>query len=191
MAVKTISVDLADERIEQIAEIMGNKTCRKILAVIAEKEMSESEIAESLGIPLNTAGYNVKKLVSAGLLEKNKGFFWSVKGKKIERYSVSNKKIVISPRVGVKGVLPAVVVTGIIAVGIKLFQDLSNKYVATEGSSSASQELYAAAPLASDAARNGMEFASASSGGNIVLWFLFGALAALIIVLAFNWRKIW
>lgn len=191
MAVKTISVDLADERIEQIAEIMGNKTCRKILAVIAEKEMSESEIAESLGIPLNTAGYNVKKLVSAGLLEKNKGFFWSVKGKKIERYSVSNKKIVISPRVGVKGVLPAVVVTGIIAVGIKLFQDLSNKYVATEGSSSASQELYATAPLASDAARSGMEFASASSGGNIVLWFLFGALAALIIVLAFNWRKIW
>ncbi|MBI2631720.1 beta-propeller domain-containing protein [Candidatus Pacearchaeota archaeon] len=95
---KYLNVDLNDPRSAAIAEVMTNKTCKKILDLIAEKEMSESDISSLLNIPLNTVGYNIKKLLDAGLIEKCKNFFWSVKGKKIPTYKLSNKKIIISPR---------------------------------------------------------------------------------------------
>lgn len=95
---KYLNVDLNDPRSAAIAEVMTNKTCKKILELLAEKEMSESDIAAELEIPLNTVGYNIKKLLDAGLIEKTKNFFWSVKGKKIPTYRLSNKKIIISPR---------------------------------------------------------------------------------------------
>ena len=95
---------------------MSNKTCKKILGVLAEKEMSESEIASELGIALNTVGYNIKKLVSAGLIEKVGGFLWSVRGKRIHKYKLSNKKIVISPKVTMRAVVPIVVVLALLTV---------------------------------------------------------------------------
>lgn len=95
---KYLNVDLNDPRSAAIAEVMTNKTCKKILDLISERQMSESDIASELGIPLNTVGYNIKKLLDAELIEKTKNFFWSVKGKKISTYKLSNKKIIISPR---------------------------------------------------------------------------------------------
>lgn len=98
MSDKYINFDIEDPRASSIAEAMANKTCKKILSMLAEKEMSASEIASSLNIPLNTAGYNIDKLMKAGLIEEVKGFFWSVKGKRIPVYRISNKKILISPK---------------------------------------------------------------------------------------------
>ena len=95
---KYLNVDLYDPRSAAIAEVMTNKTCKKILELVTEKEMSESDIASSLNIPLNTVGYNIKKLLEAGLIEKSKVYFWSVKGKRIPTYRISNKKIIISPK---------------------------------------------------------------------------------------------
>ncbi|MEK6934179.1 MAG: beta-propeller domain-containing protein [Nanoarchaeota archaeon] len=95
---KYLNVDLNDPRSTAIAEVMTNKTCKKILELVTEKEMSESDIASSLNIPLNTVGYNIKKLLEAGLIEKSKVYFWSVKGKRIPTYRISNKKIIISPK---------------------------------------------------------------------------------------------
>ena len=95
---KYFNVDIDDPRAGAIAEVMSNKTAKKILSLIAEKELSESDIASELSLPLNTVGYNINKLLKAGLIEKSKTFFWSVKGKKIPTYKLSNKKIVISPK---------------------------------------------------------------------------------------------
>ncbi len=121
MAKKEINMDLDDPRAGKIAEVLSNKTCKKILGVLAENEMTESEVAAELGLPLNTVGYNVKKLVSAGLIEKIGGFLWSVKGKRIHKYKVSNKKIVISPRVNFNKILASligVLVVGLIAIAL-------------------------------------------------------------------------
>src|SRR3989338_4499204 len=95
---KYINFDIDDPRALAIAEAMANKTSKKILSLLSEKEMSESDLASALELPLNTVGYNIDKLLNAGLIEKTKNFFWSVKGKKIPTYKISNKKILISPK---------------------------------------------------------------------------------------------
>ena len=109
MADKYINVDLDDPRTSNIGEVISNPSCKKILGLLAEKEMSESDIAQTLKIPLNTVGYNIKKLIDSGLIEKSKNYFWSVKGKRISTYRVSNKKIVISPKSGIRTPLPPMV----------------------------------------------------------------------------------
>lgn len=98
MSEKYFNIDIDDPRAGAIAEVMSNKTAKKILSLIAEKELSESDIASELKLPLNTVGYNIDKLLKSGLIEKSKTFFWSVKGKKIPTYKLSNKKILISPK---------------------------------------------------------------------------------------------
>src|SRR3989344_1058004 len=96
---KFILMDMNDERTKKVAEVMGNATCKKIIEFLAEtKEASEKDISDALGIPLNTAEYNLKKLIESGLVEKTKNFFWSTKGKKIEMFKLANKHIVISPK---------------------------------------------------------------------------------------------
>lgn len=117
MADKYLLFDLADEKSTKLGEIISNPTCKKIINLLAEKEMGESEIAKSLDMPLNTAEYNIKKLVNSGLIEEAKSW-WSVKGKKMPSYRLVNKAIVISPRKGniyskIKGVLPIVLITGL------------------------------------------------------------------------------
>jgi inhibitor of cysteine peptidase len=98
MTKKSIDIDLNDPRAGKIAEAISNKTSKKILNALADDEMSGSEIAEKLGLPLNTVTYNLKKLTEAGLVNKSKKFFWSSKGKRMELYRVSNKRIIISPK---------------------------------------------------------------------------------------------
>jgi len=112
-----VKMDIEDPRAAAIAEVMANKTCKKILALLAERnELSESDIAQALGAPLNTVGYNMKKLVVSGLVEKTKKFFWSVKGKRIPTYKLSRREIVISPRRLVAPQVLSFLAIGIVAV---------------------------------------------------------------------------
>jgi len=113
--------DIQDSRAEVIAEVLANKTCKKILSLLAEREMSESDVAKQLGLPANTTHYNMQKLVASGFVETASKFFWSSKGKRIVLYRLSNKKVVISPKTSFKGILPAFIVTGIAAIGISIF----------------------------------------------------------------------
>ncbi|MGC9309243.1 MAG: ArsR/SmtB family transcription factor [Candidatus Nanoarchaeia archaeon] len=94
---KDILINLNDEKTKAIADILSSKTCISILDILAEQELTESEIASKLNKPLNTIEYNIKKLVNAGLIE-SKNHFWSIKGKKMPSYKLANKKIVISPK---------------------------------------------------------------------------------------------
>ncbi|MFH1500459.1 MAG: beta-propeller domain-containing protein [archaeon] len=112
---KFILMGMDDERSKKIAEVIGNKTCKKILDYLADNtEKSEKEISEALGIPINTVEYNLKKLLDSGLVEKAKNFFWSRKGKKIDLYKLAKKHIVISPRstrpsmTSLKAILPLI-----------------------------------------------------------------------------------
>lgn len=96
MTEKIVQFSLDDERSKHIAEALSNKTSQKILDKLTEKVLTVSDISQELKIPLNTADYNVKKLLKAGLIEKS-SHFWSTRGKKMPTYKISNQKIIISP----------------------------------------------------------------------------------------------
>ncbi len=96
---KFILMGLDDSRSKDIAEVLGNKTCKKIIEHLAEtREASEKDISDALGIPINTVEYNLNKLVKTGLVERSKNFFWSRKGRKINMFKLAKKHIVISPK---------------------------------------------------------------------------------------------
>jgi DNA-binding transcriptional ArsR family regulator len=210
MAEKHLMIDLDDPRTEKIAEIMANKSARKIIGVLAEKQLSEGDIAKQLGMPINSVEYNLKKLISVGLVEKTSDFFWSSRGKKIPVYRIADRKIVISPRTGFKGIIPAVLISGAIAAGIWKFGigkggEIVQNYaapVADKAMLAASEAtrcigvdgMKCGAEAGSAAASSAADLAVQASGlvyPDVSLWFLFGALSAILIFLAWNWRKIW
>jgi len=197
MGKNLIMVDLEDNRTDKIADVISNKTAKKILGLLAENELSESELAKGLNIPLNTIGYNIKKLEEVELIEKIQGFLWSVKGKRIHKYKVSNKKIVISPRRMIKGIIPAVLISGAVAFGIKILSDLKLRSLqemnrVNEKASDFAMEVGVGASSAGAAKSVGVSRRVVEIAQNlqdIWLWFLAGALFALLIYLIWNWRR--
>lgn len=181
MARSSIMIDLDDPRTQKIADVMANATCKKLLASLAERELSESELARLLGAPLNTVNYNMKKLVAAGLVEPIRSL-WSSKGRAVKVYRVSQKKIVISPRTLTKGVLPAFAVAFIASLGIYLGNLPSQDASFAEGTS-----------LAATAMEKSVDIVTTSGQtlGPLVsyawLWFLLGAVIALATLSVWNW----
>jgi len=200
---KFIMIGLGDERSKKIAEVIGNKTCKKIIDYLSEvKEASEKDIADKLSIPINTAEYNLNKLIESGLIEKTKNFFWSVKGRKIDMYRLSNKRIIISPKSSFRGVLPAFMA---VLAGSFIIKVLTDKL---SYASYASQELFVNGEvrnIAADTGAGALKTASenvqntpsfAPSIQNLCLntsvcqqawaWFLFGGLITILIFLLIN-----
>lgn len=195
--------EMDDEKIKVLADVISNKTSKAILEHLADKEASETEISNALKLPANTVNYNIKKLLEAGLIEKTKTYFWSVKGKKIPYYKVANKKIIISPKSSsnTKTLLSALLATGIGALLIRLYT--SNVYSssiqktadmavrsADSGvvSSGGAEILDKVAPsIMPDAGSNVVN--SVSQMPEIWIWFLLGGVFALIIFMILNWRK--
>ena len=91
-----ILVSLEEQKSKELAQVISNDTSRKILEFLGKKEAAESEIANSLNVPLSTVHYNVQQLVKVGLVE-SKEFVYSDKGKQVNIYRVSKKLIIISP----------------------------------------------------------------------------------------------
>ena len=190
---KFIMMNMDDERSKKVAEILGNKTCKKILDYLSEKdEASEKDISDALNIPINTAEYNLKKLMQAGLVEKTKNFFWSAKGKKIPTYKLARKHIVISPSgksniySKLKTILPVTLLSLAGALIIRQYTIIKS-----------------AIPLEIDfalkAEQNVMEAASNTLAQNpqtftpvnpVWVWFLGGAILAILLYTLINWRKI-
>lgn len=175
---KYLLLSLEDERTKTIAEILGNKTSSKIINLLSEREeASEKDISENLKIPMNTVEYNIKKMVGAGIIEETKNFFWSPKGRKIKMYRFSNKSIVISPKSNklnsqIKQIIPVALVSGLAAVAVKFYLS------AQEATERAQEEAFA---LAANASAKAAESVSIINTGDYWLWFLAGAIFAIII----------
>lgn len=196
---KFIMMDMDDERSKLVAEILGNATAKKILGYLAEvKDASEKDISDKLGIPINTVEYNLNKLIKAELIEKTSNFFWSVKGKRIPMYKLSNKKIIISPRTFSKGVIPSIFAVILGSFAIKFFSDKMNYNEinrnafngAIEASKSVGDKVFYA-PGASEVSSNANEVSqfilnSCSGLGDIWLWFLLGGLFGILVFLIWN-----
>jgi DNA-binding transcriptional ArsR family regulator len=205
----SIMVNLGDEKAKQISEVIGSKSCQKILNLLADGDLTVSDISKKLKMPINTVDYNVKKLVKADLIEKA-AHWWSVKGKKMPTYKVSNKKIIISPRKSVAKVFAWTLgFTGLTALTIKELFGSTVQYAAgpvTEYGRDlvASDAATAAAgQLSNDAAQKSMEATAqsapiilegAKNGGAGLLstlsnigpwaWFLIGAWFAVFVFFA-------
>lgn len=198
-------VNLGDEKAKQISEVIGSKSCQRILNLLADGDLTVSEIASKLKMPINTVDYNVKKLVKSGLVEKA-AHWWSVKGKKMPTYKVSNKKIIISPRKSVAKVFAWTLgLTGLTALTIKeLFGRFSQTAgpaigygrdlavndaapamaLASSGAQKTIEATSGSAPIILEGAKNSAGLFSFVSNIGPWAWFLIGAWFAVFIFFA-------
>ena len=203
MGKKFVVVPLEDERAKRIAQVMASSTSRKILGFLSDADggkATESEIAQGLGMGLTTDHYNVKGLLDAGLVER-KSFKYSEKGNKVFAYGVAEKHVLISPRVRgmsvvkreLSRILPVAVISGIVGGLIKL---IYNPVALV-----AEPVLEMAGEVAGEVPEKMVERAEAvdvhigevvaAVGSDAWLWFLGGALLAVVIylIIAVLWKR--
>ncbi len=108
-----ILLSLDDSEAKNIANVVGNKSSKKILDYLAEcDDSTESKISKKTGIPISTVHYNLQQLVKVGLVVIEE-YHYSEKGKEVNHYKLANKYIIIAPRKveglasKLKGILPA------------------------------------------------------------------------------------
>ena len=191
MVDKYIMLDINDERAGKIADVLQNKTCKRILLYLAEHEANEVDLVKNLNIPATTVHYDIKKLLDADFVVSLRSF-WSVKGKKMPVYKISDKKIVISPRnsLGTVKLLITLALTGLAAGVVKLW---STSFFQTADSSSESiSELVktSVASIPSSLPVSPNQIFASSPSPEIWLWFFLGGIFALLIHMILNWRRL-
>jgi DNA-binding transcriptional ArsR family regulator len=174
MTERYISVNMDDEKITQIAEILSNKTCKKILDYLAEKDASEGDISRDLKLAISTVEYNLNKLIDAGLVRAGKNFFWSVKGKKIKIYGLANKKIIISTKRSFGGMIVSILAGGVILGAVKLFMNYNNvkSFGGAQVMDNAAEKFAYSPASASEIATRSFESLSYFNG--ILVWIIVG-----------------
>ncbi|MFA5020396.1 MAG: helix-turn-helix domain-containing protein [Candidatus Pacearchaeota archaeon] len=182
MTSKYVMLDLNDPRTADLADVISNKTSKKILDYLSDKEASETDIVQALKLPANTVNYNIRKLMKSGLIEKSKAFFWSVKGKKIPMYRVANKRIIISPKISskLKGITGAFFATAVGAFLIKVYY--SDKVVQIPAGNIDFAESSGVLSASKDAAEETIRSAIVNTP-DLWMWFLAGGIFALVILL--------
>ena len=90
-------LSLDDDDAKNIANILSNKSCSKILDLLTKEELTESAIAEKLNLPISTIHYNLQQLLKAKLIDWE-NYHYSEKGKQVKHYTVANKYIIIAPK---------------------------------------------------------------------------------------------
>jgi len=90
-------VDLDDEKAGKFAEVMSNKTSKKIFNHLKKNKSSATEVSKDLNLPLSTVHYNIQKLSESGLVKVH-DYYWSPKGNKVNIYSTSDRAMVFTPK---------------------------------------------------------------------------------------------
>jgi hypothetical protein len=213
-------LSLEDEKAKKVANVVSNTSCKKILDFLSTVDhATESEIAKKAKIPISTVHYNLQLLMDADLVNVEE-FHYSKKGKEINHYMLANKYIIITPKKSdqktetikerLKKILPVVLITVAIAAVMQFFsffisksgtlarsagprlQSAANDFAAGGAEEAAKAALAEAAPVAEQVvAVESAPVIQTVSQTPIALWFLIGALAALVIyfVLGFIKRK--
>ena len=142
---KYILVNLEDESSKKLAESISNKTARKILDYLSNKEEAGvEEIAKELNLPLSTVDYNIKNLKSSGLVEA-KHFNWSSRGKRIVLYKLAKKLIIIAPKSTIlkeelKKIISLILGIGVISIFVEYLTKPGLKLAAVQESAKLSQD---------------------------------------------------
>ena len=189
---KFVLVSLKENKAKKLAQVISNESCRKILDYLAEKEATETELAEKLEVPISTVHYNLKHLTGAGLVSVDE-FHYSEKGREVNHYKLANKYVIIAPKstFGIKeklkSVLPVALIVAAAAGLLKLFTGRMATFGAAK--SAAREAVLTAAPRAEEAAATSAAnftqtppgIAPVSVSGPDILWFLIGAVFAIVI----------
>lgn len=184
----TIQLDLHDPRLPALTEALSNKTGKVLLEALSSHTASVSELVQETALPFSTVDYTVKKLVHAGLLVEE-SHWWSVKGKSVVKYTLANTQIIISPRPLLKGVVPAVLCSGLFAASIRL-SGFGQQTIAgvQETIASVSEESMKVAASASSVAP-ASEFVQPGASvvmPDVALWFLLGSFVGITLLLVWN-----
>lgn len=190
-------VSLEDSKSKSISEVLGSKTCKRIIGYLSEnKEGSQKDLSESLNIPMNTLDYNIKKLLDSGFIQKRKNFFWSKKGKKIIMYELSHKSIVISPKRSVsqkaKSILPAFILTlaGTFAIWVYEKIRYANDNISNTIRDSSQEILLKGAEATSVIGLSPSDYLMTPHPTPVWAWFLGGALLMIVVISLINWSKL-
>jgi DNA-binding transcriptional ArsR family regulator len=97
MADNVIILEPGDERAQKISKAMASQTASDILQLLAENQKSLTEITDRLDIPLTTAKYHIENLLEAGLITVAETKY-SVKGREIKIYAITNQLLIVAPR---------------------------------------------------------------------------------------------
>jgi DNA-binding Lrp family transcriptional regulator len=199
-------VSLEENKAKQLAQIVSNDVCRKILDFLSSKEKgaTETEVSKKLEIPLSTTHYNIKQLEKSGIV-KAEEFHYSEKGKEVLHYSLANKYIIIAPKATeslakkLKGILPVAAFVAATGVAIQFFKEGFSNVVPQATVRSFAEADSLAKPAAEELARTAtgatlpgaMDAAAIvepviRSEPNIAMWFAIGALFSLIVYLIYD-----
>jgi len=191
-------LSLEDSETKRIANIVGNESCKKILDFLSQKEDStESEISKKLDIPISTVHYNLNQLMRSGLVNVEE-FHYSKKGKEVNHYKLANKYIIITPkkvtgiRQKLRNILPVALICGGFAALINFFPRFMPKQFATEamvGSDMASEVLKSEVQMVEANVVTSETASFCIQEHNIALWFLIGAMFAIIVYVIISWIK--
>lgn len=191
---KFLLVSMDDSKAKSISDVLGSKTCKKIIDYLAENsEASQKDLSLALNIPMNTMDYNMKKLLDSGFVQKRKNFFWSKKGKKIVMYELSNKSIVISPRKStgekLKSLIPGFMLVFAGTFAVWVYEKI--KSVPKEvlgGGEILMDKSYGLMEYAPEVVKETPQIVTSTPGP---LWFAFmiGGLTILLLYAVINWRN--
>ncbi|MBI2134195.1 helix-turn-helix domain-containing protein [Candidatus Woesearchaeota archaeon] len=177
-------LSLEDEKAKKLANVISSDVCRKLLDSLATKESTETDLAKELGIPISTIHYNLKQLLESGLVKCDE-FHYSQKGKEVNHYSIANKYIIIAPKntesisSKIKRLLP--VFAAVSAAGL-IIQLLTGSRVTETGTR---DMMVKTLSESSDQAQQIITQPEPS----LALWFILGALFALIVFLLYDVAK--
>lgn len=192
---KFILLNLEDTKSKELAQAISSETARKILDLLSEKALSETDIAKKLNIPLPTAHYNIKQLLKANIIEIE-DFLWSEKGKKIQLYKLANKLIIIAPKTSspsflnkIKEIVP-VVLSGLVAsLGIYIYQLVSIDKTAQSETLVESARIAQPEALMAESNLNIYPTTSVDIVQNYALWFFLGVISLIILYLVYFYWK--
>ncbi len=198
-------VSLQEDKAKELAQVISNESCRKILDYLSEKQdTTETELAKKLNFPISTVHYNLQHLMKAGIITVDE-FHYSEKGKEVNHYKLANKYIIIAPKTTygikekLKSILPvtllALVGAGFIQIYTKYFRPTTFQAMKAAPSvmEEAAREAAPTAPLMEKAAEEGARAViekapeltqqTIQQAPNYALWFLFGCLFVIVLII--------
>lgn len=180
-------VSLEGNKAKQLAQVISNDTCRKILDQLAKGPTTETDIAEKLSLPISTVHYNLKNLVQSNLVVTEE-FHYSKKGKEVNHYSLANKLIIIAPKQqqNIAERLKSLFIVAAIGVGIALIYEL---FTSINVGFKSSADMATLNYKAMETAPVTMVRSAAVNEPQIATWFLVGVGFALITILAVDYIR--
>jgi len=185
-------ISLEGDKAKKLANVIGSEACRKLLDYLANKSATETELSKKLEMPISTVHYNMQQLVKAGLI-KAEEFHYSEKGREVNHYSIANKYIIIAPKTTeslankLKRILPVFAIVAATGIAVQFFAGLKQTAFGTTAQQASREMTGEVAQKVSEASVESAPFAATQVvQPSIALWFVIGALFALIVYLIYD-----